>query len=119
MVHSGRFASVDHAMAEAASLLVERLQHKQNPATPPVTTQAKAVPVYKPIGKVADELRKSVPPEEWAKLPVDGASQRDRYIYGTPKRPTSRVGSSPTTITGRKSRRMTTISRRRGLPKLL
>ena len=28
-----------------------------------------------------------VPPEEFAKLPVDGASQHDHYIYGTPKRP--------------------------------
>jgi len=46
-VHSGRFASVDHAMAEAASLLVERLQHEQNQATPPATTQANAVPAYK------------------------------------------------------------------------
>jgi len=85
-VHSGRFASVDQAMAEAASLLVERLQHEQNQSTPPATPQANAVPGYKPIWEVANDLRNNVPPEEWAKLPVDGASEHDHYIYGTPKR---------------------------------
>jgi hypothetical protein len=28
-----------------------------------------------------------VPEEEWAKIPTDGASQHDHYLYGTPKRP--------------------------------
>jgi len=28
--------------------------------------------------------RKSVPLEEWAKLPVDGDTQHDHYIHGTP-----------------------------------
>jgi hypothetical protein len=32
-------------------------------------------------------LSESIPPEELANLPVDGASQHDHYIYGTPKRP--------------------------------
>ena len=35
-VHSGRYASLDDAMAEAASLLVQRLKQEQakQPATP-------------------------------------------------------------------------------------
>jgi hypothetical protein len=42
---------------------------------------------YKPIWEVAAEIRKSIPAEEWAKLPTDGARQLDHYIYGSPKRP--------------------------------
>ncbi|MFO0967367.1 MAG: antitoxin family protein [Gemmataceae bacterium] len=29
----------------------------------------------------------TLPPETLDRLPVDGASQHDHYIYGTPKRP--------------------------------
>ena len=46
-------------------------------------------PAHKPIWEIADELRKTVPEEEWAKLPPDGAAQLDHYIYGSPKRPPS------------------------------
>ena len=43
----------------------------------------KRLPIWERIAeRVAD-----VPPEELAKLPTDGASQHDHYIYGTPKRP--------------------------------
>jgi bifunctional DNA-binding transcriptional regulator/antitoxin component of YhaV-PrlF toxin-antitoxin module len=31
-------------------------------------------------------LTADIPPEELDKLPVDGASQHDHYLYGTPKR---------------------------------
>jgi Arc/MetJ-type ribon-helix-helix transcriptional regulator len=91
-VHSGRYASLDDAMAEAASLLLQRLkQEKQTENAPSdASTQAATVKRHqKPIWEVADELRKSVLSEEWANLPVDGATQHDHYIYGTPKRPTS------------------------------
>jgi len=30
---------------------------------------------------------RALPPEVLEKLPADGASQHDHYIYGTPKRP--------------------------------
>ena len=88
-VHSGRYASVDDAMAEAASLLVQRLKQEQASSGQPTVVCQPSSPDYKPIWEVADELRKSVPPEEWAKVPVDGAAQHDHYIYGTPKRPTT------------------------------
>jgi Arc/MetJ-type ribon-helix-helix transcriptional regulator len=87
-VHSGRYASLDDAMAEAASLLVQRLKQEQAAAKPPATNQAEAAPAYKPIWEVAAEIRKSIPAEEWAKLPKDGAEQLDHYLYGSPKRPT-------------------------------
>jgi antitoxin component of MazEF toxin-antitoxin module len=32
-------------------------------------------------------LTADAPPEELDKLPIDGASQHDHYLYGTPKRP--------------------------------
>jgi hypothetical protein len=41
----------------------------------------------KPIWEEIDELIQSIPPEEFDRLPVDGAEQHDHYIYGTPKRP--------------------------------
>jgi Arc/MetJ-type ribon-helix-helix transcriptional regulator len=88
-VHSGHFASVDDAMTEAASMLLQRLELKQAAAKPPATNQDEAIPAYKPIWEVVDELRKSVPPEEFAKLPKDGAEQLDHYLYGSPKRPTA------------------------------
>jgi Arc/MetJ-type ribon-helix-helix transcriptional regulator len=87
-VHRGRYASLDDAMAEAAAMLVERLEHEQAEAKPPATNQAEAIPAYKPIWEVAAEIRRSIPAEEWAKLPKDGAEQLDHYLYGAPKRPT-------------------------------
>jgi Arc/MetJ-type ribon-helix-helix transcriptional regulator len=86
-VHSGRYASLDDAMAEAAALLLQRL--KQEQAQQPPASQDEAVPTHKPIWEVVDELRKGIPTEEFAKLPKDGAEQLDHYLYGSPKRPTS------------------------------
>jgi Arc/MetJ-type ribon-helix-helix transcriptional regulator len=86
-VHSGHFASVDAAMTKAASLLLDQLKQAQTQAMPPAVSQADSVLKHKPIWEVVDELRKSVPPEEFAKLPKDGAEQLDHYLYGSPKRP--------------------------------
>jgi antitoxin component of MazEF toxin-antitoxin module len=41
----------------------------------------------RPIWEEILDLVKDIPPEELDKLPTDGASQHDHYIYGTPKRP--------------------------------
>ncbi len=40
----------------------------------------------RPIWEVMLERVKDVPPEEFAKLPQDGASEHDHYLYGHPKR---------------------------------
>ncbi len=40
----------------------------------------------RPISVVIAEIMKDVPAEELAKLPRDGASQVDHYVYGLPKR---------------------------------
>jgi antitoxin component of MazEF toxin-antitoxin module len=50
-------------------------------------------PKPRPIWERIAEMVADVPPEELAKLPTDGASQHDHYIYGTPKRPD--LDSSP------------------------
>ncbi len=84
-VHSGRYATLDDAMAEAASLLVDRLKHEQTQATaPPESTQQ--VP-EKPIWEEILDMTADVPDEEWDKLPTDLAEQHDHYLYNTPKRP--------------------------------
>jgi hypothetical protein len=39
----------------------------------------------KPIWEVALEIGASVPEEEWAKVPTDGARNLHHYLYGAPK----------------------------------
>ena len=67
-VQSGQFASADEMVDRLVQEYAKR--HRQ----PPAATQPPATPAYKPIWEVVDELRKSVPPEEFAKLPRDGAA---------------------------------------------
>ncbi|HJU09545.1 MAG TPA: hypothetical protein VJ728_01645 [Candidatus Binataceae bacterium] len=43
------------------------------------------VPSSKPIWEVALELGASVPKEEWATVPTDGARNIHHYLYGAPK----------------------------------
>ncbi len=45
-----------------------------------------ATPARRPIWEVIAGNMKSVPPEDFATLPKDGASQIDHYVYGVPKR---------------------------------
>ena len=40
----------------------------------------------RPIWDVTLENMKDVPAEEFARLPKDGASEHDHYLYGHPKR---------------------------------
>jgi Arc/MetJ-type ribon-helix-helix transcriptional regulator len=82
-VDRGRFASIVDAMAEAARLLL-RLRREDAPECGPPGPPGK-----RPIWERADELRRSIPAEEWSGLPVDGAAQLDHYLHGSPKRPGS------------------------------
>jgi Arc/MetJ-type ribon-helix-helix transcriptional regulator len=84
-VHGGRYASLDDAMTEAASLLVQRLRQEQAQAQP-AASQSQAVPTDKPIWEVIEDENRSIPPEVWDSLPADLSEQHDHYIYGTPKR---------------------------------
>jgi len=87
-VHSGRYASLDDAIVEAASLLIQRL--KQEQAIQPPAGQGESAPAPQPIWERILERSAAIPDEEWAKLPADGAEQHDHYIYGTPKRQPAR-----------------------------
>ena len=90
VVNSGRYASLDAAMSEAASLLLERVKREQAQAKPAAADpQPDARKERKPIWEVFQELSASVPAEVWDSLPTDLSEQHDHYIYGTPKRPTA------------------------------
>jgi hypothetical protein len=52
----------------------------------PATTSATASPRH--ISEVIREIWSDVPAEAWEKMPTDGASEHDHYIYGLPKRNT-------------------------------
>jgi hypothetical protein len=73
-------------MAEAASMLVQRLKREAG-ATPPATIQPEAAEADKAIWEEIEELTANIPDEEFLKLPVDGAEQLDHYIYGSPRQP--------------------------------
>ncbi len=89
-VHSGRYASLDDAMAEAASMLVQRIKQEEAQVKQPAASEPAADKAHKPIWEEIEELTTGIPDEEFLKLPVDGAEQLDHYIYGLPKRPASR-----------------------------
>ena len=40
----------------------------------------------RPIWEIFERLSRQVLPEEWSKLPSDGAEQHDHYLYSAPKR---------------------------------
>ena len=82
-VQSGRFPSVDAAMDEAARLLLRQLEQEQREKK----GEEAVTRAPDSILEMIDERRKRVPPEEFAKLPKDGAAQLDHYVYGSPKRP--------------------------------
>ena len=88
-VHSGRYASLDDAMAEAASLLVQWLKQEETQAKQPAASQIETTPAHKPIWEEIEELTANIPDEEFLKLPVDGAEQLDHYIHGLPGRSAS------------------------------
>ncbi|MGD1070716.1 MAG: hypothetical protein ABSB15_11295 [Bryobacteraceae bacterium] len=51
-----------------------------------VRADADAAPVRRRISEAISDLMADTPPEELARLPKDGASEHDHYIYGWPKR---------------------------------
>ena len=48
--------------------------------------EVQAKPTKAPIWEIITERMKNVPDEVFERLPEDGASQVDHYIYGLPKR---------------------------------
>ena len=67
-VHSGHFASVDDAVAEAVRLLLQKSQSEAWREKAEAGEQT--APVHKPIWEVFEEITASIPEEEWAKIPT-------------------------------------------------
>jgi Arc/MetJ-type ribon-helix-helix transcriptional regulator len=90
-VLSGHFSSADDVVAAAVRdyFRQRRQEHAQQDAAYASSGGVATPTKRKPLWERAAELRKSIPAEEWAKLPRDGAEQLDHYIHGSPKRPSS------------------------------
>lgn len=56
------------------------------PETAKPDAEAPMPPGYRPIWEVAEEIGRSIPPEEWEKVPKDLSINLDHYLYGAPKR---------------------------------
>jgi Arc/MetJ-type ribon-helix-helix transcriptional regulator len=85
-VHSGRYASLDDAMTEAASLLVQRLRQEQAQQQP-APGQPEPALAEKPIWEKFEDIAAGIPKEVWDKMPADSSEQLDHYLYGSPRRP--------------------------------
>ncbi|MEX2303062.1 MAG: hypothetical protein WD733_19120 [Bryobacterales bacterium] len=76
--------------AAAEGLSVEnwlrKVAREQARAAASVAAELRSADDYRPISQVIAEIMSDVPAEEFAKLPRDGASQIDHYIYGHPKK---------------------------------
>ena len=69
---------------EYLSALVNRTPLGEEPAAS--AGEAPVIRTQPRIWEVIAENMKDVPPEAFAKLPKDGASEIDHYLYGLPKR---------------------------------
>jgi hypothetical protein len=75
------------AQAEAMGLSIEqwlvRLAEQSTPAPGAAEGQARD---HQPIWEVIADNMKDVAAEDFERLPKDGASEHDHYLYGHPKR---------------------------------
>jgi len=62
---------------------LQQLAEQYAQQTPPCSPQKRD---ERPIWEVIADNMKDVPPSEFEKLPKDGASEHDHYLYGHPKR---------------------------------
>jgi hypothetical protein len=86
-VLSGRFASEHDLVAEAVRDYLRKNGNPEGVIDRPEGSDAGPPRDDRPIWEYIEELVSKIPPEELAKLPVDGAKQHDHYLYGSPKRP--------------------------------
>ncbi len=79
-VQSGRFASERDAITEAVRLL--RLTEDG-----PAPKTAPEIPPATPAWQRVLHIMGSVPDSVFDRIPADGSSQLDHYVYGTPRQP--------------------------------
>ena len=76
------------AQAEAAGLSAEDFAletlSRALDSSPP--KRERPIADERPLSEIIREIIGNPPPEELAKLPKDGSSQIDHYVYGLPKR---------------------------------
>lgn len=68
-------------LREAVTAYLARSSEEAKPNGAPTTKEVR------PIWDVFDDIIKTIPEEEFAKLPTDGAEHHDHYLYGLPKKP--------------------------------
>lgn len=69
-------------LAEHAQVRVTVVEEPRSPGSEAATTGASREPIWERLARLAADA----PAEELAKLPTDGASQLDHYLYGAPRR---------------------------------
>ncbi len=74
-VESGEYRSADEVVERGLELLEAR-------DSVPRKQESKDA---RPIGEIFEELGRSIPEEEWAKVPADLSKNLDHYLYGAPK----------------------------------
>jgi hypothetical protein len=74
------------AKASAQGLSLEDWLKKLAIEEPPISPRPNSGPDDRPIWDVITEQMKNIPDAVFDRLPKDGASQVDHYIYGLPKR---------------------------------
>jgi hypothetical protein len=79
-----RLVAIAHAKGVSTDTLVREALDKILADAPELPVEAKVD--SPPIWEVILDNMKDVPPEEFARLPKDGASEHDHYLYGHPKR---------------------------------
>ena len=79
--------SVSALLDKALEGLREDVRHEQTNGTDEGKAVSPPKEVEKPIWEKFIEASLEIPDEELDRLPIDGATQHDHYIYGTPKRP--------------------------------
>lgn len=78
-----RLIAIAHAKGVSADALVREALDK---ILADAAGQAAPQPVSRSIWELIQDNMKDVSPEEFSKLPADGASEHDHYLYGHPKR---------------------------------
>jgi hypothetical protein len=79
-----RLAALAHSKGVSTDVLVREALDKILADAPELPVEAKTD--SPPIWEVILDNMKDVPAEEFARLPKDGASEHDHYLYGHPKR---------------------------------
>jgi hypothetical protein len=79
-----RLVALAHAKGVSTDALVREALDKILADAPDLLVKAK--PDSPPIWDMILDNMKDVPAEEFARLPKDGASEHDHYLYGHPKR---------------------------------